>query len=145
MRRLVKNLRVLVLAAAASAFVFASPALAGPAGFLGVIADLNGDGTLDEDELEVARTCAPIVSVQDRFDVLTREREAVLDACARNGIVFLPWFPPSTAENAPAGSALQRISTRRDVPASQVALAWLMAQPTVAAPITSASIWWNWR
>lgn len=114
---------------------------------LGALVELRDAGKIreigvcnvDEDELEVARTCAPIVSVQDRFDVLTREREAVLDACARNGIVFLPWFPPSTAENAPAGSALQRISTRRDVPASQVALAWLLARSPWVLPLPGSA------
>ena len=47
MRRLKNSLRVLVLATLASAFVIASPAIAGPSGGTTVIADLNGDGISD--------------------------------------------------------------------------------------------------
>ena len=64
MRRLVKNLRVFVLAAAASAFVFASPALAGPDGGLSVIADLNGDagGSHDPEGLKRSKTYAYLLN-----------------------------------------------------------------------------------
>ena len=47
MRRLKKSLRVFALATLASAFVIASPAMAGPSGGLSVIADLNGDQIAD--------------------------------------------------------------------------------------------------
>lgn len=36
-------------------------------------------------------------------------------------------------------AALDAVSTRRAVAPAQVALAWLMAQPSIAAPIASAT------
>jgi len=43
-----------------------------------------------------------ITSVQDRYDLLTRERQDVLEFCADHGILFLPWFPPREDENLAA-------------------------------------------
>jgi aryl-alcohol dehydrogenase-like predicted oxidoreductase len=44
-------------------------------------------------QLEQARRIAPIVSVQNRYNVEDRASDDVLAACERLDIAFLPWFP----------------------------------------------------
>ncbi len=90
---------------------------------------------VDVDQLARAMTCAPIVSVQERYDVLNRANEAVLDACSRVGVVFLPWFPPTAVDTVPAGSALEQIAERHRAWAHQVALSWLLARSPWTLPL----------
>src|SRR5712691_2991205 len=44
-------------------------------------------------KLEAARRIAPIVSVQNEYNLKNQESEGVLEACERLGIAFIPWFP----------------------------------------------------
>src|SRR5882672_3352342 len=44
-------------------------------------------------ELEAARRIAPIVSVQNQYNLETRKSEDVLKACERLGVAFIPWYP----------------------------------------------------
>jgi len=109
---------------------------------LGALVELRGEGKIrnigvcnvDPAELERARSVTPIASVQDRYDILTRENDAVLDACDRDGIAFLPWFPPAPLEPEP-GSALATIACHRGVHPTQVGLAWLVARAPVTVPL----------
>jgi pyridoxine 4-dehydrogenase len=110
---------------------------------LGALVELRGDGKIrhigvcnvDVGQLERARVVTQIASVQDRYDIHTRASDLVLDFCAREGIAFLPWFPPSSVEAAPARSALARISLRHAARPSQVALAWLLARSPMTVPL----------
>ena len=52
-----------------------------------------GLSNVSVEELEVACEMAEIVSVQNRYSVLDREDEALVDACEQRGIAFIPWFP----------------------------------------------------
>ena len=47
-------------------------------------------------QLESARHIVPIVSVQNRYNLTDRASEDVLEACERNSIGFIPWFPLAT-------------------------------------------------
>ncbi|TGB07290.1 aldo/keto reductase [Streptomyces sp. MZ04] len=68
---------------------------------LGVLRELQNDGKtghigLSEvtvDELAEARRIVDVASVQNRYNLLDREHESVLDACSDAGIAFLPWRP----------------------------------------------------
>jgi pyridoxine 4-dehydrogenase len=44
-------------------------------------------------QLAEAEKITPIVSVQNRYNLLDRAAEDVLDHCERRGIAFIPWFP----------------------------------------------------
>src|SRR5690242_4544091 len=44
-------------------------------------------------ELETARRIAPIVSVQNEYNVGNRQDDDVLAACEKAGIAFILWFP----------------------------------------------------
>ncbi len=90
-------------------------------------------------ELVMAIDIVPIVSVQNRYNLTDRSSEAVLEACEREGIAFIPWFPLATGKLARPGGALDEIAARRDAAPAQVALAWLLAKSPVMLPIPGTS------
>jgi pyridoxine 4-dehydrogenase len=110
---------------------------------LGALVELREAGKIrnigicnvDVEQLERARAVTPIASVQDRYDIHTRANDPVLDFCTREGIAFLPWFPPGSVDGAPPGSALARISSRHSARPAQVALAWLLARSPMIVPL----------
>ncbi len=89
--------------------------------------------------LERARGVAPVVSVQNRYNVSDRASEEVLQACERDHLAFLPWFPLATGDLAARGGPLDEIARRHSATAAQVALAWLLAHSPVALPIPGTS------
>jgi aryl-alcohol dehydrogenase-like predicted oxidoreductase len=94
---------------------------------------------VDVQQLERARALANVVSVQNRYNVSDRTSEAVLGACERDQLGFLPWFPLATGRLAEPGGALDAIARRHSATAAQVALAWLLAHSPVALPIPGTS------
>jgi len=94
---------------------------------------------VDVEKLDDACRVARIVSVQDRFDLTTRENEPVLRACERRGIAFLAWFPPDNERIAPPGSALERVAATHRASPAQVALAWLVQSSSVTVPLPGAT------
>jgi aryl-alcohol dehydrogenase-like predicted oxidoreductase len=85
-------------------------------------------------ELSEARRIAPIVSVQNAYNLGDRSSEDVLAACERLGIAFLPWYPLG------AGAALRlqkvkQVAARLGATPAQVAIAWLLAKSPVMLPI----------
>jgi pyridoxine 4-dehydrogenase len=110
---------------------------------LGALVELREAGKIravgvcnvDLEELTRARAITRIASVQDRYDLLARNNEPVLDACERGGIAFLPWFPPANDLAAAPGSPLERIAYRHAAHPAQVALAWLLARSPVTLPL----------
>jgi aryl-alcohol dehydrogenase-like predicted oxidoreductase len=85
-------------------------------------------------QLEEARRIAPIVSVQNEFNLGDRSSEDVLRACERHGIAFLPWYP--LGGGAVLGSAkVKKVAKRSGASVAQVALAWLLAKSPVMLPI----------
>ncbi|GAA0238035.1 aldo/keto reductase [Cryptosporangium japonicum] len=83
-------------------------------------------------QLADARTIVDIASVQNRYNVLDREHEAVLDACTAASITFLPWRPVHPLLTAPSivGTAAELGATP-----AQVCLAWLLHRSPVIVPI----------
>jgi aryl-alcohol dehydrogenase-like predicted oxidoreductase len=90
-------------------------------------------------ELVMALDIVPIVSVQNRYNLTDRSSEAVIEACEREGIAFIPWFPLATGKLASPGGGLDEIATRHDATPAQVALAWLLAKSPVMLPIPGTS------
>jgi pyridoxine 4-dehydrogenase len=85
-------------------------------------------------ELDVARRIAPIVSVQNEYNIEHRASDAVLAACEKTGIAFIPWYPLG-AGRALRSARVRRIAARRGATPAQVALAWLLARSPVMLPI----------
>src|SRR3954447_18729387 len=44
-------------------------------------------------DLETARAVVDVVSVQNRYSVVDRASERLLEVCQQDGLGFLPWFP----------------------------------------------------
>jgi 1-deoxyxylulose-5-phosphate synthase len=105
------------------------------------------------------------VSMQDQYSLVQREEEREkVGLLADQGLSSLPWCPLAKGRLArPYGTqtdrsrtdpmgrqffdgrdqllidAVKRIAHARGVPMAQVALAWVLAQPVVAAPIVGAT------
>ena len=91
------------------------------------------------DEITAAQKVAPIVSVQNRYNLADRAASDVLDHCTSDGIAFIPWFPLATGELAGEGSPVAKIAAGKGVSPSQLALAWLLHRSPVILPIPGTS------
>jgi pyridoxine 4-dehydrogenase len=90
-------------------------------------------------ELQVAQKIAPIVAVQNLFNLVNRSSEALLDHATDNGIAFIPWFPLATGALAGEGSPLAKLAAEQGATPSQLALAWLLRRSPVMLPIPGTS------
>ncbi|MCV7278673.1 aldo/keto reductase [Mycolicibacterium flavescens] len=91
------------------------------------------------EQLEAAQKVAPIVSVQNMYNITTRTAEPVLEACEAHGIGFIPYFPLAAGPLAAPDGPLQRIAADHGATASQLALAWLLKRSAVMLPIPGTS------
>ncbi len=97
-----------------------------------------GLSNVSGEELARARAVVPVVSVQNRYSLSDRSSEDVLEACERDGLGFLPWFPLAAGGLA-RGRRLARVGKRHGATAVQVALAWLLHRAAVMLPIPGTS------
>lgn len=110
---------------------------------VGALVDLREEGKIARiglsnvslDQLRRARELTTVVSVQNRYNLVDRTAEDVLDECEREGIAFLPWYPLSTGKLASGTGPLAQISKRHRATPAQVALAWLLHRAAVVLPI----------
>src|SRR5450755_2085949 len=113
----------------------------------GVIAAMREEGLIRHaglsevgvEEIKAAQKLFPVVTVQNRYNLVDRESEKVLDYCSANGIGFIPWFPLAAGALVASGSALSKIATRLNATPSQMALAWLLRRSKVILPIPGTS------
>ncbi|MGN6577433.1 MAG: aldo/keto reductase [Nocardioides sp.] len=91
------------------------------------------------EEIEAAQEVAPIVSVQNLFNLARRDAEPVLEHCERNDIAFIPWFPLATGELSREDGPLADAASHHDATPSQLALAWLLRRSPVMLPIPGTS------
>ncbi|HSC03312.1 MAG TPA: aldo/keto reductase [Solirubrobacteraceae bacterium] len=91
------------------------------------------------EEIERAQQIAPIVSVQNHYNVGDRASEDELRFCEETGIAFLAYFPLARGNLAGPGSAVAEIGGRHGATPGQVALAWLLQHSGVILPIPGTS------
>ncbi len=94
-----------------------------------------GVSNVSREELERARAVVEVVTVQNRYNLTERHSESVLEACERDGLGFIPWFPLAIGELARPGGPLDDLARRHDAAPGQLALAWLLARSPVMLPI----------
>ncbi len=87
------------------------------------------------EEIRAARKHFPVVSVQNLYNLVNRQSEAVLDYCEKEGIGFIPWFPLAAGALAAPGGVVDEIARRHGVSRSAVAIAWLLRRSPVMLPI----------
>lgn len=76
-------------------------------------------------QLTEAQDIAPVVTVQNLYNLTNRADDDLVERCAREGLGFTPFFPlggfsPLQSE------VLDRVAARLDASRQQVALAWLL-------------------
>jgi aryl-alcohol dehydrogenase-like predicted oxidoreductase len=98
-----------------------------------------GVSNVSGEELERARQIAPVVSVQNRYNLTDRSSEEVLKECERSGLGFLPWYPLATGDLAKPGGRLDELARAHDATPAQVALAWLLHRSSAILPIPGTS------
>lgn len=115
---------------------------------VGAVADLKAEGKIrhigvsnvSTADLEQARAIVDVVSVQNRYSVVDRGAEAVLEVCERDGLGFLPWFPLGAGDlGEKAAAVLDEVAGAHNASRFQVALAWLLARSPVTLPIPGTS------
>lgn len=90
----------------------------------GLIAHI-GVSTVDAGQLAIARDIAPIVCVQNHYNLVHRADDAVIDALAADGIAYVPYFP--LGGFTPLQSdVLKQVADSMGQSAQAVALAWLL-------------------
>jgi pyridoxine 4-dehydrogenase len=94
-----------------------------------------GVSNVSVEELARARAVVEVVTVQNRYNLTERHSESVLEACERDGLGFIPWFPLAIGELARPGGPLHDLARRHDAAPGQLALAWLLARSPVMLPI----------
>ncbi len=83
------------------------------------------------EQIERARRIVPIAAVQNHYNLSERGWDGEVDYCAREGIVFVPYFPL----RGDGGPELARIAQRHGVAPSRVVLAWLLHRSPTMLPI----------
>lgn len=90
-------------------------------------------------DIKAASKVFQVATVQNRYNLVDRGSEDVLDHCAKNGIGFIPWFPLAAGKLAQKGSLLDRMAKDHDASPSQIALAWVLKRSPVMLPIPGTS------
>jgi pyridoxine 4-dehydrogenase len=91
------------------------------------------------DQLVEALEMTEIVTVQNRYNLVDRASEDVLEDCTHRGVGFIPWWPLAVGKLARAGGPLDEIASAHDATPAQVAIAWLLHRSPVMLPIPGTS------
>ena len=98
-----------------------------------------GLSNVDINELRHAQSIVAIVSVQNRYNLLERASEPMVDLCQAEGLGFLPWFPLWEGQLSQPGHAIERIARAHKATPAQIALAWLLQRSRTMLPIPGTS------
>jgi len=90
-------------------------------------------------DIKAASRVFPVVTVQNRYNLVERDAEDVLEYCAANKIGFIPWFPLAAGELTQPGGVVDRIAKAHDATPGQIAIAWLLHHSPVMLPIPGTS------
>jgi aryl-alcohol dehydrogenase-like predicted oxidoreductase len=112
-----------------------------------VLIDLQQEGKIRHiclsevsvNQIEALRRMTPIVSVQNKYNLLERSSERVLKYCTQEHIAFIPWYPLATGNLSRQGGILTRLADKFHARPAQIALAWLLKKSSVLLPIPGTS------
>jgi pyridoxine 4-dehydrogenase len=90
-------------------------------------------------DIERAMKTAPIVSVQNKYNIADRTHEEVLKYCEKDSLGFVPWFPMEAGKLNRPGSVLDQAAKSHNASTAQLAVAWLLHHSPVMLPIPGTS------
>ena len=99
----------------------------------GVLAELQREGlikhlgvsTVNAEQIAEAQSIAPIVCVQNFYNIANRQDDALIDSLAEQGIAYVPYFPLGGFSPLQSDT-LTRVAARLEATPMAVALAWLL-------------------
>jgi pyridoxine 4-dehydrogenase len=91
------------------------------------------------EEIEAASRVFKVATVQNRYNLVDRGSEEVLNHCEQKGIGFIPWFPLAAGSLLSSESPLVKIAKAHGAAPSQIALAWTLKRSPVMLPIPGTS------
>jgi pyridoxine 4-dehydrogenase len=84
-----------------------------------------GVSTATAEQVAEAQSIAPVVCVQNFYNIARREDDDLIDSLAAQGIAYVPYFP--LGGFSPLQSdILESVASRRDATPMAIALAWLL-------------------
>jgi aryl-alcohol dehydrogenase-like predicted oxidoreductase len=89
-----------------------------------------GISEVSAEQIERARSVVPVAAVQNEYSLSERKHDDVVDFCAREGIVFVPFYP--LAGDDPN---LREVAERYRASPQQIMLAWLLKRSPAILPI----------
>jgi len=106
---------------------------------LAILAEHRDAGTIGHigiseasvEQVEQARAIVPIAAVQNHYNLTERRHEEVVDYCAAEGIIFVPYFPLRGG----GPPELDEVAARHGATPSQTILAWLLRRSPTMLPI----------
>jgi len=98
-----------------------------------------GVSVVSPEQLTEAQSIAPVVCVQNFYNLANRADDELVDRCAREGIGYTPFFPLG-GFNPLQSDTLDRVASRLGAAPFQIALAWLLhrSPTTLLIPGTSS-------
>ena len=90
-------------------------------------------------DIEAASKVFKVATVQNRYNLVDRGSEDVLNYCEEHAIGFIPWFPLAAGRLAGTGSILDVVAKAHNAAPSQIALAWVLKRSPVMLPIPGTS------
>ena len=84
-----------------------------------------GLSTVNAEQIAEAQSIAPVVCVQNFYNIANRADDSLIDSLAAQGIAYVPYFPLG-GFNPLQSSTLESVATRLGATPMAVALAWLL-------------------
>jgi pyridoxine 4-dehydrogenase len=84
-----------------------------------------GVSTVSAEQVAEAQSIAPIVCVQNFYNIANRSDDGLIDSLAAQGIAYVPYFPLGGFTPLQSGT-LDAVAARLDATPMSVALAWLL-------------------
>jgi aryl-alcohol dehydrogenase-like predicted oxidoreductase len=112
----------------------------------GALAELQKEGLIRHlglsgvtaKQLSEAQRIAPVVTVQNLYNLANRQDDALVELCAAENIAFASFFPLGGFTPLQS-STLTDVSKRLDATPQQIALAWLLQRSTTTVVIPGTS------
>lgn len=91
------------------------------------------------EEIKAASKYFTVATVQNRYNLLDRQSESVLEYCEANNIGFIPWYPLAAGNIGASSDTISEVAHDHGASPMQIAIAWLLHKSPVILPIPGTS------